>query len=125
MVSYFAQGASMKMFVDVAAIYLHRAPVDFRKAVNGLALIVELDMGHSPFSEAFFVFCNKAGDKVKVLYWDKTGFCLWYKRLEKARFKWPKSSADPVMELTESQWHSLLKGFNIEGHEDLFFTSLN
>ncbi len=115
----------MKMFVDVPSIYLHREPVDFRKAINGLALIVEQDMGHSPFSEALFIFCNKAGDKVKVLYWDKTGFCLWYKRLEKARFKWPTSSSDPVIALTESQWRLLLKGFNIEGHKTLFFTSLN
>jgi len=123
--SRFAQGASMKMFVDAPTIYLHREPVDFRKAVNGLALIVEQDMGHNPFSEALFVFCNKAGDKVKVLYWDKTGFCLWYKRLEKARFKWPIAGTNTVMELTESQWDSLLKGFNIVGHEPLFFTSIN
>ncbi len=77
----------MKMFVDVPAIYLHRDPVDFRKAVNGLALIVEQQMALSPFSDALFVFCNKAGDKVKVLYWDKTGFCLWYKRLEAGTFE--------------------------------------
>lgn len=115
----------MKMFVDVPIIYLHREPVDFRKAVNGLALVVEQDMMLSPFSEALFVFCNKTGDKVKALYWDKTGFCLWYKRLEKARFKWPGSDTNNVMELTESQWHSLLKGFDIVGHEPLFFTSIN
>lgn len=64
----------MKMFVDVSDIYLHRDPVDFRKAINGLVLIVEQQMQLSPFSETLFVFCNKSRDKLKVLYWDKTGF---------------------------------------------------
>ena len=71
----------MKMFVDPGAIYLHRAPVDFRKSINGLALIVEQEMQLPPMSPALFVFCNKKRDRVKALYWDRTGFCLWYKRL--------------------------------------------
>ena len=115
----------MKMFVDAPAIYLHRDPVDFRKAVNGLALIVEQQMALSPFSGALFVFCNKAGDKVKVLYWDTTGFCLWYKRLEKARFKWPRKQAQPVMNLSETQWRSLLSGYDIVGHQPLTFLSVS
>jgi len=113
----------MKIFVDVPTIYLHRDPVDFRKAVNGLALIVEQQMNLSPFSEALFVFCNKAGDKVKVLYWDKTGFCLWYKRLEKERFKWPRNYSHTVMNLSEAQWQSLLSGYDIIGHQPLAFSS--
>jgi transposase len=55
-------------------------------------------------SGALFVFCNKAKDKLKILYWDKIGFALWYKRLEKERFKWPvKFDADlgSEIELTE------------------------
>ena len=70
----------MKMFVDVGEIYLHREFVDFRKSINGLVVIVEQEMQISPFSEALFVFCNKGRDKLKVVYWDQTGFCLWYKR---------------------------------------------
>jgi len=66
------------MFVDAPAIYLHRDPVDFRKAVNGLALIVDNKWSY-----------RLLADKVEILYWDKTGFFLWYKRLEKERFKWP------------------------------------
>ncbi len=49
----------MKMFVDVSRIFLHRDPVDFRKAINGLALIVEQQMQLSPFEDGLFVFCNK------------------------------------------------------------------
>jgi transposase len=71
----------MKMFIDTPKIYLHRAPVDFRKAVNGLTCIIELEMGLSPFDEALYLFTNKNRDKLKMLYWDKTGFALWYKRL--------------------------------------------
>ncbi len=71
-------------------IYLHRDAVDFRKAINGLSMIVQEQMALSPFDTALFVFCNKRCTQLKVLYWDKTGFALWQKRLEEAKFKWPK-----------------------------------
>lgn len=119
-------GAIMKMFVDVADIYLHHDPVDFRKAINGLVLIVEQQMQLSPFSDALFVFCNRPRDKLKVLYWDKTGFCLWYKRLEKDKFKWPRKHQNDVMSLSEDQWRWLLSGYDInqlKGHQSLEFSS--
>jgi transposase len=111
----------MKMFVEVGQIYLHREAVDFRKSINGLVLIVEQTMQLSPFRDALFVFCNKGKDKIKVVYWDQTGFCLWYKRLEKERFKWPRKTPGSVMTLTENQWHWLLSGYDIEGHQPLKF----
>jgi transposase len=89
----------MKMFVDTGAIYLHRDVVDFRKSINGLVTIVEQEMALSPFGDALFVFCNRNRDRVKVLYWDKTGFCLWYKRLEKEKFKWPRQHGAAIMML--------------------------
>ncbi len=113
----------MKMFVELNEIYLHRDAVDFRKSINGLVLIVEQEMALSPFADALFVFCNKARDKVKVVYWDQTGFCLWYKRLEKEKFKWPGKCNHAVMNLTEEQWYGLLTGFSIEGHQSLRFAS--
>jgi len=73
----------------------------------------------SPFDDALFVFCNRQRDKVKALYWDKTGFCLWYKRLEKDKFKWPRKGEDAIMSLTPDQWQWLLSGFDVlkfEGH---------
>src|SRR5690625_6650969 len=66
-------------------IYLHREPVDFRKAINGLSVIVQDEMALSPFDRALFVFCNKKRSQLKVLYWDETGFVLWQKRLERDR----------------------------------------
>ena len=71
-----------------AAIYLHSDPVDFHKSINGLSVIVEQAMGLSPFESGVFVFCNRRCDKLKVLYLGKTGFALWYKRLEKDKFKY-------------------------------------
>jgi transposase len=111
----------MKMFVDTGAIYLHRDVVDFRKSINGLVTIVEQEMALSPFSDALFVFCNRNRDRVKVLYWDKTGFCLWYKRLEKEKFKWPRQHNAAIMMLTDTQWDWLLCGYDVVGHQSLSY----
>jgi transposase len=113
----------MRMFVDPGSIYLHRDVVDFRKSINGLVTIVEQEMQLSPFTPALFVFCNRNRDRIKVLYWDRTGFCLWYKRLEKERFKWPRHYADPIMLIDEAQWQWLLSGYDLVGHTPLHFTS--
>ncbi|MDP5211117.1 IS66 family insertion sequence element accessory protein TnpB [Microbulbifer sp. 2205BS26-8] len=109
-------------------IYLHRGPVDFRKAINGLSLIVEQTMALSPFDPALFVFCNKRRDKLKVLYWDHTGFCLWQKQLEKDKFKWPRKYQDDVVELTAEQFDWLLRGYDIlqmQPHQVLQFGTQN
>jgi len=103
----------MRLFSDVPQVYLHREPVDFRKAINGLVLIIEGEMALSPYADALFLFCNKQRDKMKVVYWDETGFCLWYKRLEKAKFKWPRKLDADIVELTEEQLHWLLRGLDI------------
>ncbi|NYR11321.1 IS66 family insertion sequence element accessory protein TnpB [Pseudoalteromonas sp. MIP2626] len=79
----------MKMFVEPSEVFLHRDFVDFRKSINGLVSIVEDELVRDAYTGTLFVFCNKAKDKLKILYWDKTGFALWYKRLEKQKFKWP------------------------------------
>lgn len=104
----------MKMFVYVQTIYLHRDPVDFRKAINGLVVIVEQQMNLKPFDDALFVFCNKPRDKIKVLYWDQKGFVLWYKRLEKQKFKWPRKKVTSTLQLNEEQWRWLLTGYDIQ-----------
>lgn len=95
----------MKMFIDVPEVYLCSQFVDFRKSINGLAGIVESELELSVLSGALFVFCNKGRDKLKLLYWDNTGFALWYKRLDKDKFKWPKHLNSDIMNLTEQQLH--------------------
>ncbi|WP_305812789.1 IS66 family insertion sequence element accessory protein TnpB [Photobacterium leiognathi] len=79
----------MKRMLCAPEIYLYRESVDFRKSINGLAAIIESDTDLPLASGALFLFTNKQRDKIKVLYWDKTGFALWYKRLEQAKYKWP------------------------------------
>lgn len=110
------------MLPNLESIYLHREPVDFRKSINGLSVIVEDSMALSPFSAALFVFCNRGRDKLKVLYWDKTGFCLWYKRLEQEKFQWPKRFSETVISLSQEQFQWLLQGYDIskiKGHKKL------
>ena len=91
----------MKWFNDLPRIYLHRDYVDFRKAVNGLSAMIEQDCAMNPFDESLYVFCNRARDKLKILHWDKTGFVLWYKRLEKDKFKWPSDRKGVRAELID------------------------
>lgn len=114
----------MKWFNDVGEVYLHRQPVDFRKSINGLAVIVAENMALSPYQEAIFVFCNKSRDKLKILCWDQTGFVLWYKRLEKSKFKWPRQSPDEVIHLDQEALDWLLRGLDIQAlkpHQKLSF----
>lgn len=109
-------------------IYLHRQPVDFRKAINGLSVIVQEQMALSAFDRALFVFCNKSRHQIKVLYWDETGFALWQKRLEKDKFKWPRHLSDDVIKLSHEQWLWLLRGFDItrlKPHQSLRFSAIS
>lgn len=118
----------MRMFIDPVAVYLHREPVDFRVGINGLAARVEGEMAQSPLSGALFLFGNKHRDKVKILYWDQTGFALWQKRLEAARFAWPKRWSDTVISLTAEQMQWLLAGYDItqmKPHKWLAYTRVS
>lgn len=109
----------MKMFHQVSEVYLHQAFVDFRKPINGLAAIVESELELSAMSGTVFVFCNKGRDKLKILYWDRTGFALWYKRLEQDKFKWLTKLKAPTLSLSEQQLHWLLSGYDVIGHHPM------
>ena len=111
----------MKMFVEPEDIYLHTAPVDFRKSVNGLLGIIESELEMNAFTGALFLFTNRKQDKLKCLFWDKTGFALYYKRLEKHKFKWPKLHDMDKLRLTESQLNWLLGGYDVIGHQPLHY----
>ena len=105
-----------------STFFIYRSAVDFRKSINGLALIVEQELGLSPFDRALYLFTNKKRDKIKALYWDKTGFALWYKRLEEERYKWPRHGENSLLEISEPQLRFLLKGFSIVGHQEKSFS---
>ena len=114
----------MKMFIEPCAVFLHRDLVDFRKAINGLAALVEDELNRDAYTGALFVFCNKAKDKLKILYWDKTGFALWQKRLEKQKFKWPSKINAHEFALTAEQLDWLLCGYDVLGHQELHYQSM-
>lgn len=109
------------------SVYLCVEPVDFRKAIQGLSLLVEQELELNPFEATLFVFINRRRDKLKILYWEKNGFCLWYKRLEKQRFKWPVDHSAVTITLNGEQLNWLLDGFDLwknQPHDSLHFDSV-
>ena len=98
---------------DLEHVFLCRDPVDFRKGINGLSVLVESELCRDPFSAHLFVFINRRRDKIKALYWEHSGFCLWQKCLEQEKFKWPTHLEGDVMILDGQQLNWLLDGYNI------------
>ncbi len=94
-------------------VYLHREPVDFRAGINSLAILVEQTMGHSPFERAVFAFCNRRKDRMKLLFFDRSGFVLVLKVLSEDRFRWPRRQ-DKVVALDTEQLHWLLDGIDLD-----------
>ena len=86
-------------------------PVDFRKGAEGLAALVREEMRADPFSGAVYVFRAKRADRVKLVFWDGTGVCLFAKRLEDGKFRWP-AVQDGVIRLTAAQLSALLEGLD-------------
>ena len=103
----------MMTWSQTIQVYLHRKPVDFRKQINGLSIIVQDSLELDPFSESCYVFVNRSRDRIKILYWQKNGFCLWLKRLEKDKFCWPKHLNDEVVLISSKELQWLLEGFDI------------
>jgi transposase len=86
-------------------------PVDFRKGATGLAALVQAAIKADPFSGTVFVFRAKRADRVKLVYWDGTGLCLFAKTLEDGRFRWPKIE-DGAMRMTPAQLGALIEGLD-------------
>ncbi len=103
----------MKSSKDFDSIYLWREPVDFRKSINGLSAMVQEEMKLDPYSNSLFIFCCQRKKKLKILYWDRTGFALWYKRLEQDLFPWPRHLEDDTLEISSRELNWILDGINI------------
>ncbi len=103
----------MKRPQDFAGIFIHRDRVDMRKSINGLSMIVQEEGMGDLRGSCLFVFAGRRKTTIKVLYWDKTGFALWQKRLEEARFPWPKKDPASVVRLTAAQFEWLLDGYDV------------
>ena len=93
-------------------VYVYSKSVDMRKQIDGLAALVQIEMELDPFTKSLFVFTNKRRDKLKILAWDKNGFLVWYKRLEKQRF--PKLRSDKNRVLSIKDLNLYLDGYDID-----------
>lgn len=104
----------MKAPSEFDRVYIHRDPVDMRRGINGLCDIIHsAAMGDVSSGRNLFVFCGRRRHSIKILYFDKSGFCLWQKRLEADRFPWPRKLVDEVVHVTTEQLSWLLEGYNI------------
>ena len=97
-----------------APVYLAVGATDMRKSIDGLCAIVQYSFSLDPFSPSVFVFCNRERDKLKILFWENNGFWLYYRRLEKGRFQWPKTSEPGPMIIDGRQLQWLLDGLALE-----------
>lgn len=100
------------MFPGNIKVYISRERVDLRKSYEGLGLLVQGELEMNPLSGFIFVFFNRDSNKVKALYWDRNGFCIWQKRLEKGTFRIP-SIESAKWELSFQDLQIILAGFDI------------
>lgn len=116
----------MMFFPSQTRAYLVMGHTDMRKSINGLSMLVEGRIERDPFSGHLFVFCNRRRTIIKILYWHRNGFCLWHKRLEKERFRWPESYEE-VMEIGARRLGWLLDGLEVtqvQGHSRLHYSTV-
>lgn len=95
-------------------IFLSTEATDIRRSFDGLSFLVTELIKEDPYSGHLFVFRNRAGDRVKILFWDRTGFCLWYKRLEKGVFHFPVERGRKV-EIEAADLSLILEGIDLSG----------
>ena len=98
---------------DVHRILAYSHPVDLRKSINGLVGVVKSVLGEDPLSGSLFVFVNRRGNYLKLVAWDRTGWCLFAKRLEHGQFHFP--SAEAKQELSGQVFRLLLDGIALGG----------
>jgi transposase len=97
------------LITNPAVIWLAVAPVDMRRGIDGLSMLVQQALGQAPCSGSAFVFRNRSGNRIKVLLWDGTGIWLCQRRLHEGRFLWPKVT-DQCFSVTFEQWQWLIAG---------------
>lgn len=100
------------------SIWLHPQPVDFRRQIDGLVILVADHLKLDPTSGQIFLFRNRTSNKIKILWWDRNGFWLCYKRLEKGKFKFP-GVTDATLEMSKEQLGWLLSGLDFQKYSEL------
>jgi transposase len=122
-------------------VFLYRLPTDMRKSFHGLVALVESAVKQDPLSGSLFVFLNRQRDRIKILYWGQTGFCIWYQQLQKGTYQLPDEKSleeQQTIEVTRSQLSLILDGIDLSSarqrmryrlprerleHEELFWFS--
>jgi transposase len=115
------------MILDVskARIFIRPGYTDLRKAVNGLAGIIEHHMAGEPFSGNVYLFCNRGRKLLKAVWWDRNGFWLSQKRLEQEKFPWPQTD-EQARELSEEELTMLLAGIDFfKAHKTLYYKNVS
>lgn len=111
--------------LDETPIYIKTGSTDMRKQINGLSIQVQEIMEMDPFSGSLFMFCNKQRKLLKMIYWEKNGFWLFLKRLEKDKFPWPVNEKE-VEEITREELEMLLDGIDFfKRHKALNYTKVS
>jgi transposase len=120
-------GSGDQMIVDLSKveIYLRPGITDMRKQIAGLTTIAQETMELDPLSGALFLFCSRNRKLLKVVYWDRNGFCLWMKRLEKDKFPWP-STESQALQIGKKEIRMLLKGIDFfSAHQEIFYQEID
>ena len=103
------------------SIYVRPGITDMRKQINGLTVIAAEEMNLNPGSGSLFLFCSRNRKLLKCIYWDRNGFCLWQKRLERDKFPWP-DTPEAAREITNDQLRMLLDGIDFwKAHQSIYF----
>ena len=98
-------------------VFVATAPCDLRKQFDGIAILVEQGLHQDPRSGHLFVVFNRRGDQVRILFWDRQGYCLFAKRLEIGRFRlpWDSPAAGATVEMEAAELALILEGIDLAG----------
>lgn len=95
-------------------IFLARGATDIRKGIDGLCAAARDLVGEDPFTGHLFAFANRRRDAVKILVWDRSGFWLFYKRLERGTFQWPEANDRSTrVEMRSRDFYAILEGLDL------------
>jgi transposase len=115
------------MIIDLSKvrIFIRPGKTDLRKAVNGLTGLIEQHMADDIFSGDVYLFCNRDRKLLKAIWWDRNGFWLSQKRLEKDKYPWPDTT-EAVQELSSEQLSLLLQGIDFfKAHKTLYYNNVS
>lgn len=103
----------MRSAREFESVFIHREPVDMRKSIQGLCEIVQFEGMGEWMRPSLFVFSGKRRSTIKILYFDRSGFCLWQKKLDREKFPWPKKDFREVIPISPEQLEWLLQGYDV------------